>query len=62
MTVVSDENSCVTTKIMNNDVNNVKSPIVSDDDDEDDETVVDLDAVTKMRSVIRAKMLLMVNN
>jgi len=36
MTVVSDENSCVTTKIMNNDVKNVKSPIASGDDDEDE--------------------------
>ena len=35
MTVVSDdENTCVTTKIMNNDVNDVKSPITSDDDDD----------------------------
>jgi len=46
MTVVSDENTCVTTKIMNNDVNNVKSPIISGDDD-DDETVIDLDNVNK---------------
>jgi len=48
ITVVSDENTCGTTKIMNNDVNKVKSPITSDDDDDDDdETVIDLDNVNK---------------
>ena len=41
MTVVSDD-TCVSTKIMNNDVSDVKSPITSDDDD-DVETVIDLD-------------------
>ena len=46
ITMVSDENTCVTTKIMNNDVNNVKSPTASGDDDED-ETVVDLHDVNK---------------
>jgi len=46
MTVVSVENTCVTTKIMNNDANNVKSPVTSGDDD-DDETVIDLDNVNK---------------
>ena len=46
MTVISDENSCITTKIMNNGVNNAKSPIAGGDDDED-ETVVDLDEVNK---------------
>ena len=44
--MVSDENTCVTTKIMNNDVDSVKSPIASGDDHED-ETVVDLDDVNK---------------
>ena len=44
MAVLSDENSCITTKIMNNDVNNAKSPVASGDGDED-ETVVDLDEV-----------------
>ena len=38
VTVVSDEKTCVTTKIMNNDANNVKSPITSDDDDDDDDS------------------------
>jgi len=52
MTVVSDENSCVTTKILNNDVNNLKSPIGSGDDDED-ETVVEPDEVNK--NVVSAK-------
>jgi len=46
MAVLSDENSCVTTKIMNNDVNNVKLPVAGGDDDED-KTVVDLDEVNK---------------
>ena len=47
MTVVSDDqNTCVSTKIMNNDVSDVKSPITSDDDD-DVETVIDLDNVNK---------------
>ena len=46
MTVVSDENTCLSTKIMNSDVNNVKSSITSDDDD-DVETVIDLDNVNK---------------
>ena len=43
MTVVWDENSCVTTKTMNTDMNNDDD----DDDDDDDETVVDLDKLNK---------------
>jgi len=45
MTVVSDD-TCVSTKIMNNDVSYVKSPITNGDDD-DVETVIDLDNVNK---------------
>ena len=45
MTVVSDD-TCVSSKIMTNDVNDVKSPITNGDDDAV-ETVIDLDNVNK---------------
>jgi len=46
MTVVSDENSCVTTKTMNTDMNDDDDDD-DDDDDNDNETAVDLDEVNK---------------